>query len=249
MYSLITGASSGIGRAMALELAKRGSDLILVARRETELKELKDIITTQYKVAVVIKVLDISIVDNCKQLHLEVQPLNPFIVINNAGFGRVGLFSEIDLDTELLMIDTNIVAVQVLTKLFVKSMSDGIILNVSSVAGMLPTPLMATYAATKSYVLNFSRAINHELKSSKSKLRVLSLNPGPVITEFGKVAQTKQKMQGMSAERCAKIAVKGLLKRKSVIVPGFSMKMMRLLVKFIPMGIVMPLAYKIQNKK
>jgi hypothetical protein len=249
MYSLITGASSGIGRAMALELAKRGSDLILVARRETELKELKDIITTQYKVAVVIKVLDISTVDNCKQLHLEVQPLNPFIVINNAGFGRVGLFSEIDLDTELLMIDTNIVAVQVLTKLFVKSMSDGIILNVSSVAGMLPTPLMATYAATKSYVLNFSRAINHELKSSKSKLRVLSLNPGPVITEFGKVAQTKQKMQGMSAERCAKIAVKGLLKRKSVIVPGFSMKMMRLLVKFIPMGIVMPLAYKIQNKK
>lgn len=249
MYSLITGASSGIGRAMAKELAKRGSDLILVARREAELKALKDQITQQYKVDVVINVKDISKVENCKQLFSEVLSYQPYFVINNAGFGRVGLFSEIDLDSELSMIDTNIVAVQVLTKLFVNSMTDGVILNVSSVAGMLPTPLMATYAATKSYVLNFSRAINQELKISKSKLRVLSLNPGPVITEFGKVAQTTQKMQGMSAERCAKIAIKGLLKRKSVIVPGFSMKVMRLLVKLLPTGIVMPIAYKIQNKK
>lgn len=249
MYSLITGASSGIGRAMAKELAKRGSDLILVARREAELKALKDQITQQYKVDVVINVKDISKVENCKQLFSEVLSYQPYFVINNAGFGRVGLFSEIDLDSELSMIDTNIVAVQVLTKLFVNSMTDGVILNVSSVAGMLPTPLMATYAATKSYVLNFSRAINQELKISKSKLRVLSLNPGPVITEFGKVAQTTQKMQGMSAERCAKIAIKGLLKRKSVIVPGFLMKVMRLLVKFLPTGIVMPIAYKIQNKK
>lgn len=249
MYSLITGASSGIGRAMAKELAKRGSDLILVARREAELKALKDQITQQYKVDVVINVKDISKVENCKQLFSEVLSYQPYFVINNAGFGRVGLFSEIDLDSELSMIDTNIVAVQVLTKLFVNSMTDGVILNVSSVAGMLPTPLMATYAATKSYVLNFSRAINQELKISKSKLRVLSLNPGPVITEFGKVAQTTQKMQGMSAERCAKIAIKGLLKRKSVIVPGFLMKVMRLLVKFLPTEIVMPIAYKIQNKK
>ena len=249
MYSLITGASSGIGRAMALELAKRGSDLILVARRENELIALKDQINQQYKVDVVIKVKDISKVENCKQLYSEVLSYQPYFVINNAGFGRVGLFSEIDLDTELSMIDTNIVAVQVLTKLFVNSMTDGVILNVSSIAGMLPTPLMATYAATKSYVLNFSRAINQELKISKSKLRVISLNPGPVITEFGKVAQTTQKMQGMSAERCAKIAIKGLLKRKSVIVPGFMMKVMRFLVKFLPIGIVMPVAYKIQNKK
>ncbi len=249
MYSLITGASSGIGKAMAIELAKRGSDLILVARRELELKELREQIIAQYKVNVVLKVVDISKVENCKKLHSEVASYNPYIVINNAGFGRVGLFSEIDLDTELSMIDTNIVAVQVLTKLFFNSMTDGVILNVSSVVGMLPTPLMATYAATKSYVLNFSRAINQELKITKSKLRVLSLNPGPVVTEFGQVAQTKQKMQGMSAERCAKIAIKGLLKRKSVIVPGFSMKVMRLLVKILPIGIVMPLAYKIQNKK
>lgn len=249
MYSLITGASSGIGRAMAIELAKRGSDLILVARRETELKALKDQITQQYNVDVVIKVKDISKIENCKRLYSEVLSYQPYFVINNAGFGRVGLFSEIDLDTELSMIDTNIVAVQVLTKLFVNSMTDGVILNVSSIAGMLPTPLMATYAATKSYVLNFSRAINQELKISKSKLRVISLNPGPVITEFGKVAQTTQKMQGMSAERCAKIAIKGLLKRKSVIVPGFMMKVMRFLVKFLPIGIVMPVAYKIQNKK
>lgn len=249
MYSLITGASSGIGRAMALELAKRGSDLILVARRENELIALKEQINQQYKVDVVIKVKDISKVENCKQLYSEVLSYQPYFVINNAGFGRVGLFKEIDLDTELSMIDTNIVAVQVLTKLFVNSMTDGVILNVSSIAGMLPTPLMATYAATKSYVLNFSRAINQELKISKSKLRVISLNPGPVITEFGKVAQTTQKMQGMSAERCAKIAIKGLLKRKSVIVPGFMMKVMRFLVKFLPIGIVMPVAYKIQNKK
>ncbi len=249
MYALITGASSGIGKAIAYELAKKGYDLILVARREIELNELKTNLESNYKINVVIKVLDVSLVENCKKLHSEVTSLNPYIVINNAGFGRVGLFSEIDLETELSMIDTNIVAVQVLTKLFVNSMKDGIILNVASIAGMLPTPLMATYAATKSYVLNLSRSINQELKNSGSKVRVLSLNPGPVITEFGQVAQTKQKMQGMSAERCAKIAVKGMLKRKSVIVPGLLMKIMRILVKILPMGMVMPIAYKIQNKK
>ena len=249
MYALITGASSGIGKAIAYELAKKGYDLILVARREIELNELKTNLESNYKIIVVIKVLDVSLVENCKKLHSEVTSLNPYIVINNAGFGRVGLFSEIDLETELSMIDTNIVAVQVLTKLFVNSMKDGIILNVASIAGMLPTPLMATYAATKSYVLYLSRSINQELKNSGSKVRVLSLNPGPVITEFGQVAQTKQKMQGMSAERCAKIAVKGMLKRKSVIVPGLLMKIMRILVKILPMGMVMPIAYKIQNKK
>jgi len=249
MYALITGASSGIGKAIAYELAEKGYDLILVARREPELNEIKTNLETKFKMSVVIKVMDISIVENCQKLHKEVSSLNPYIVINNAGFGRVGLFSEIDLETELSMIDTNIIAVQVLTKLFVNSMNDGIILNVASVAGMLPTPLMATYAATKSYVLNFSRAINQELKLSGSQLRVLSLTPGPVITEFGQVAQTRQKMQGMSAERCAKIAVKGMLKRKSVIVPGLSMKIMRILVKILPMGIVMPIAFRIQNKK
>ena len=249
MYALITGASSGIGKAMAYELAKRGYNLILVARREKELLALKTNLETQYSVHSVVITTDISSQENCKKLHNDVLSLNPEIVINNAGFGRVGLFSSIDLDNEISMIQTNILAVQTLTKLFAQSMKNGVILNVASMAGMLPTPLMATYAATKSYVLNFSRAVNYELKKSKSNVRVLTLNPGPVETEFGSVAQTKQKMKGMSAERCAKIAIKGLLRRKSVIVPGFSMKLMRVLIKFIPMDLILPIAYRIQNKK
>lgn len=249
MYALITGASSGIGKAMAYELAKRGYNLILVARREKELLALKTEINSIYSVDSVVISADLSSQENCIKLHNDVLSLNPEIVINNAGFGRVGQFSSIELNNEIAMIQTNIIAVQTLTKLFVQSMKKGVILNVASMAGMIPTPLMATYAATKAYVLNFSRAVNYELKKSKSLVRVLTLNPGPVETEFALVAQTKQKMKGMSAERCAKIAVKGLLKRKSVIVPGFSMQLMRFLIKFIPIDFIFPFAYQIQNKK
>lgn len=249
MYAVITGASSGIGKAMAYQLAARGYDLVLVARREQELQLLKSEIEDKYRTKAMIKVIDISKVENCKKLHSEVTALKPSIIINNAGFGRVGLFSEIDLDTELSMIDTNIVAVEVLTKLFVKTMDEGVIMNVASMAGFIPTPLMATYAATKSFVLNFSRSINYELKKNKSKIRVISLNPGPVVTEFGKVAQTTQKMQGMSAERCARIAVKGLLRKKSVIIPGFLMNLMAVMVKILPFGLILPVAYRIQGKK
>jgi hypothetical protein len=159
------------------------------------------------------------------------------------------LFEDIDLASELNMIDLNIVALHILTKLFVSSMREGTILNVASMAGVFPTPMMASYAATKAYVLNFSRAVNYELKKSGRPIKVLTLTPGPVMTEFGEVAQVKQKMQGMSAERCAKIAVKGLLSRKSVIAPGFMMKTMRFILKFLPYGMAFPMAYKIQNKK
>lgn len=249
MYALITGASSGIGKAMAIELAKKNYNLILVARREKELMALKDAIIEKFNVDIVIKVMDISIVENCKKLHNEVISLNPELVINNAGFGRVGLFESIELEKEISMIETNIIAVQTLTKLFVNSMEKGIILNVASMAGMIPTPMMATYAATKAYVLNFSRALNYELKKSGRKVSVLTLNPGPVKTEFGEVAQTTQKMQGMSAERCARIAVNGLLKKKNVIVPGFQMQLVRFFTKIIPINFILPVLYKIQNKK
>jgi uncharacterized protein len=249
MYAMITGASSGIGKAMAFELAKKQINLILVARREAELKAIKKELEDQFHIDVVLKFTDISSVENCKTLHQETLQYSPEIVINNAGFGRVGLFSEIDLESELKMIDTNIVAVQTLTKLYVNSMQKGTILNVASIAGMLPTPLMATYSATKAYVLNFSRAVNFELKKNNRPIKVLTLNPGPVVTEFGQVANTKQKMQGMSAERCAKIAVKGLFKGKTVIVPGTMMKTMRFLLKIVPIGWVLPAAYRLQDKK
>jgi len=249
MYALITGASSGIGKAIAYELAALKYDLILVARREPELLAIKTDLEAKYHIQVVLKVMDLSVAEHCHQLHNETSDLHPVIVINNAGFGRVGLFEDIDLASELNMIDLNIVALHILTKLFVSSMREGTILNVASMAGVFPTPMMASYAATKAYVLNFSRAVNYELKKSGRPIKVLTLTPGPVVTEFGEVAQSKQKMQGMSAERCAKIAVKGLLSGKSVIAPGFMMKTMRFILKFLPYGMAFPMAYKIQNKK
>jgi len=249
MYALITGASSGIGKAIAFELAKKKINLVLVARREKELNDVKSALMSQYDIDVVVKIVDVSNQEACVQLHQSVQSYDIEMVINNAGFGKVNYFTNIELAQELSMIDVNIVAVQILTKLFVQTMKKGVILNVASMAGMLPTPLMATYAATKSYVLYFSRSVNYELKKQQSPVRVLTLNPGPVDTEFAQVAETSQGLKGMSAERCARIAVRGMMRRKAVIVPGFSMKVMRFLVKVIPYSWILPIAYRLQKQK
>ena len=140
--ALITGASSGIGKDIAYELSKRGYDLVLVARSEDNLKKVKENINTNVEIIP----MDISIEENCKRLHDMVQ--NVDILVNNAGFGVFGKFENTDLDREMALIDTNIKAVHILTKLFLKDMvkkDSGYILNVSSIAGHLPGPLMAAY--------------------------------------------------------------------------------------------------------
>ena len=153
MKAIITGASSGIGKDMAYILSNKGYDLFLVSRDKKKLQELKQ----ELKAEITIIPLDLSNVDNCYKLYKKVKDEDIDIIINNAGFGDIGLFNNTDLNNELNMIDLNIKAVHILTKLFyqkfIKS-NKGYILNVSSSAAFLPGPLMATYYSTKSYVYN-----------------------------------------------------------------------------------------------
>ena len=211
MKALITGASSGIGRDIAINLSKKGYDLILVARDLEKLNEVKSKLHTNVEVVS----MDVSNAENCKELHEKYQNID--ILVNNAGFGDCGYFTKTSLDKELKMIDTNIVAYHVLTKLYLQDMkqkNSGKILNVASIAGFMPGPLMATYYSTKAYVVRLSEAIREELRREKSNVQISILCPGPVNTNFNKVADVQFALKGLSSEYVAKYAVDKLFKGK-----------------------------------
>lgn len=246
MKALITGASSGIGKDMAKELSKRGYDLILVARDLDKLNEVKEELKTNIEVVS----MDISIVDNCKKLHEEHKDID--ILINNAGFGDCGYFSKTNLEKEIAMINTNIVAYHTLTKLYLQDMKEknkGTILNVASIAGFMPGPLMATYYATKNYVVRLSEAIREELRREKSKVQISILCPGPVDTNFNKVADVEFALKGLSSEYVAKYAIEKMLRGKFYIVPGWKIKLAKIGCKIAPTNLVAKISYNMQRRK
>ena len=246
MKALITGASSGIGRDIARELSYRGYDLIVVARREEKLIELKN----ELKTNVDIISMDISLQENCIELYKMAGKID--ILINNAGFGVFGDFTETDLYKETQLINTNIIAVHTLTKLFLKDMkarNEGYILNVASISGFMPGPLMASYYASKSYVLRLTEAIAKELDKSNSKVCISALCPGPVNTEFNDVANVRFKTKALSSEYVAKYAIEKMLKRKLIIIPGWQMKAIKQLIRLASDEFISSIAYKIQTKK
>ena len=248
MKALITGASSGIGRDMARILSDMGYETILVARREDKLKELSNELKTSSSIIC----LDISSSDACFNLYNQVKNEDIDIVINNAGFGIFGKFTDIDLDRELNMIDLNIKAVHILTKLFLKDFkakNKGYILNVASSAAFLPGPLLSSYYASKAYVLRLTEAIYEELRRDKSNVYVGVLCPGPVDTEFNQVANVKFALKGLTSEYVAKYAIKKMFKRKLVIVPGRVMKCARFLTKIAPEKLILKVSYNQQKKK
>ena len=174
------------------------------------------------------------------------------LVINNAGFGLCGRFAELDLERELDMIKINVVAVHVLTKLFVRAFREkgsGRILNVASSAGFMPGPMMATYYATKNYVLRLTQAVAEELRRDGSAVRVCALAPGPVDTEFNSVAGVRFAMAGISSAECARCAIDGVLKGKTVIIPGWKMKVSVMASKLAPEWLLPRVTYSIQRKK
>lgn len=247
MRALITGASSGIGRDIAKELAKRGYDIIIVARNESKLDELKQEITD---VNVEVIPMDISIRENCIKLHDQVGFVD--ILVNNAGFGLFGKFITTDLDRELEMVDLNVKSLHILTKLFIQDMVEkntGYILNVSSIAGHLPGPFMSTYYATKHYVSNLSESINEEMKKEGLKVKIGTLNPGPVRTNFNNVANVKFNLSSLSSEYVAKYTVDKILKGKTDITPGFSIKCTRFFAKIVPDSILAHFVYNTQKKR
>ncbi len=248
MKALITGASSGIGRDMAIYLAEKGYDLILVGRDKQKLEELQD----SLKINSQIIIADLSNETKAKEVYVMTKNENIDILINNAGFGAFGLFYETDLNTEMDMINTNIVAVHLLTKLFLRDMvkkDSGYILNVASSAAFGPGPLMATYYATKAYVNNLTEAINEELRREGSKVVVCSLCPGPVDTNFNNVAGVRFGVKAMTSHEVARYAIDKMFKKKTVIIPGFKMKMALFGRRFLSRKFLRKVTYNIQKSK
>lgn len=248
MKALITGASSGIGMDMAHILSEKGYDLILVARRKTRLENLKKQLNTNVEIIV----SDLSSTFNCMKLYEAVKEQDIDIVINNAGFGLAGEFVETKLDKEMDMIDLNIKAVHTLTKCFLKDFKEknkGYILNVASSAAFQPGPLMATYYATKAYVLNMTTAIYEELRQSGSDVYVGCLCPGPVDTEFNKVAKVEFSLPSLKSEDVARYALKKMFQRKLVIIPGLQMKLTYYISKLAPRKLKLRVTYHIQRRK
>ena len=248
MKAMITGASSGIGLQMARILSDMGYDLILVARRKNKLEELKESLHTN----VTIISMDLCSTYNCMKLYEKTKDEDIEVVINNAGFGLFGEFTKTNIDKELDMIDLNIKAAHVLTKLYLKDFKKrgyGYILNVASMAAFMPGPMMATYYATKAYLLRLTQAINYELKVEGIPVYVGALCPGPIKTEFESVAHVEFKAKKLDSEYVAKYAIKKMFKNKKIIVPGFGMRSAKTLSKLVPDNLLAKISYNNQKRK
>ncbi len=247
MKALITGASSGIGRDMARELDKMGYGLVLVARDEARLHEVKESLKGKN---IEIIPMDLASEENCKKLHSMAKDIDT--LINNAGFGVFGNFTQTDLEKELDLIKTNITAVHILSKLYLKDMmkkNSGHILNVASIAGFMPGPLMDSYYASKAYVVRLSEGIRAEIKRAKANVKISLLCPGPVDTNFNNVAGVKFNLYSLSSQKVAKYAIKKMLKNKFMIVPGIGIKILRVLAKISPNNITSRFVYMMQERK
>lgn len=249
MKALITGASSGIGLEIAKYLAMKKHELILVARSKEKLEQLQQKLPTKTTIIA----LDLSNEQKVKELYVLTKNAQIDILINNAGFGNCGNFDELPLSNDLQMIETNIKAVHILTKSFVKDMlkrDHGYILNVASTAAFPPGgPLMATYYATKSYVYSLTEAINYELRKRKSNVSISCLAPGPVNTNFNNVANVKFGVKAMDAKDVARYAVDQMLKKKMLIIPGFKMKCTKFFGRFLSDKMFLKITYRIQKQK
>lgn len=195
---------------------------------------------------------DLSIKENCIELYNMLKNEKIDLLVNNAGFGLFGNFTETDLEREIKLINTNITAVHILTKLFLQDMVEenkGKILNVASIAGFAPGPLMAAYYSSKAYVLRLTESIYEELKKQKSKVTVSVLCPGPVATNFNNVADVKFSIKALPSEYVAKYAINKTLKGKLVIVPGVKIKLLCILSKISPDKLTMKVVYRNQTRK
>lgn len=248
MTALITGASSGLGLEFAKQLSALGYDIIAVARRTDRLEKLKSELPT----VVTPFTADLSKISECTRLYEETKHLDIDIVINNAGFGLLGEFCDTDYSRELEMTDVNCKAPLVLTKLYLGKMLErnkGYILNVCSVGGSMPGPLISVYYATKAYLLSLTRAVGEEVRRKNGKVYIGAVCPGPVDTEFTKVAKGTGGIKSRSAQYVASYTLKKMFKGKTEIFPGIEVKLSYIAAKLMPSKLMMRFTYNIQKKK
>lgn len=255
-YALITGASTGIGLNLAKLCAAKGFNLVLVARSTNKLETIAAELREKNNVKVKTITKDLSNANSGFELFSEIQKENLRIdlLINNAGFGGLGYFSDTDLKYEIDMIQVNITSLTILTKLFLQKMKEnkfGVILNVASTAAYQPGPMMSVYYASKAFVLNFSEAVSKELQGSN--VSVTTLCPGPTKTEFQKRASMgaskwfKSNLVA-SSESVARIGLEAALKRKRVIIPGFLNRVGIYSSKFLPRGFIISTVKYLHSK-
>jgi hypothetical protein len=253
--TVITGASAGIGVALARVFAKHGHELALIARREDRLHALAAEIaaTGASRPLVIAADLQKSGVARLVGDTLAAQGAEPQFVVNNAGFGLVGSVSTLNRDEQLHMIDLNVRVLTELSLAFVDSLArnKGGILNVGSMAGFLPGPGMAVYYATKAYVLSFSEALHSELKPRG--IRVAVLCPGPVPTEFAARAGLKPGMAPniltQSADDVAEAGYRGLMEGQRTVVPGLLNKFITILIRLIPRRLILKFVDARQSRR
>lgn len=248
MKVLITGASSGIGEAMAHYLDSLNYELVLTASDKEKLEKVKKSLTGNAKTIVA----DLRNEKEVFDLYTKVAKEDIDILINNAGFGLFGDFVKTDLNRELEMIDVNVKAVHILTKLFLQDFekkNSGYILNVASSAGFMAGPHLDTYYATKNYCLKLTLGIYEELRRAKSNVYIGALCPGPVDTNFNRVAKGKFEIKGADKERVAKYAIDEMLKGRTIIIPTLKMKIAIFLTRFTPTKLLLRITYDIQKRK
>ena len=255
--ALITGASAGIGRELAYLHAERGGDLVITARRKERLEQLKAELKEKYHVNVMVIAKDLSETDAPAEIYSEIKTAGVSIdyLINNAGFGGLGRFVQRDIEDEASMIKVNVIALTKLTRLFLPDFiqrGSGRILNVSSIASLVPGPIQAVYYATKAYVTSLSNALAEELKDTG--VTVTALLPGPTETEFGEVSGMKNTLafvKKASAGKVAENGYNGMLKgRLNVVsVPSISQKLMTIFIPFIPKRIILRQVHRLQESK
>lgn len=254
--ALITGGSKGIGLELAKLHAKNGDDLILVARSEKKLEQIKKDLEESYNIKVYIIIRDLSVISSTTKLYEEIKEkkLNVDYLINNAGFGNFGEFSETNWQKEIGMINLNITALTHLTKLFLKDMlskGNGKIMNVASTAAFQPGPRMAIYYASKAYVLHFTEAIAQEIEGTK--VTVTAFCPGATNTEFQESSKMKKtKLVSIidleDVRPVAEYGYKAMMDGKKIAIPGILHKISSKAYRFLPRNIITNIVGMIQKE-
>jgi len=252
-FTLITGASSGIGEEFARQYAKRGHSLILTARSSDKLNQLAAELCSQYNVQIHVIEQDLSQINSAEELYKKCQSLGVTInfLINNAGVGLIGKFDTHEINKIQDMLILNVVTLTKISYLFLPDLkkTQGTLLNVASQAAFEPSPSMASYAATKSYVLSFTEAIRVELKDSK--VNVMALCPGPTYTKFFERAKSSPNdinFKFRTTEEVVTVAIDGINKQKDIAIPGLENKVFTFFTRLLPRSLLAKLSQYNVNK-